>query len=394
MQRDSRGGNDSNQSDSNFDPSLTCSPCTTVTIKNDKSLKAKNNENKNGSPSGSNALTTTTSGALEKYTKDGKELILDLYVDDNYSLVTKSETLTVIMRDIGGNECHCKLSRTTKLGNIMIAYSDRKNIPLNKLLFTINSTLVYPEDTAASLAMGNKDVITVETTCGCRNCIGTSNTIVTVTNGNNASEPVTEGNISNNIHSPRTGKRATSTTGSGDDEPPNPLSLVIIVRDPSGDDSFFKVNKTTKLKKLMESFANRKGVAASVLSFYHERDQVHPEDTPELLGMEDQDVLDVSVVDILSDNSSIMLGVRMDGVRSSGFIRGITKAHQGLPIIPLRVGKTTSIHATFRAYFDRKDGIDASRFYFMFGGKIILPNQTVESLHLKDGDVIVMKERS
>ena len=69
-------------------------------------------------------------------------------------------------------------------------------------------------------------------------------------------------------------------------------SLNIRIRDQTGEETFFKVKKTTKLDKVFNAFATRKGVAASDLRFLFNGGRVSGEQTVADIGMEDDDQID------------------------------------------------------------------------------------------------------
>ena len=71
-----------------------------------------------------------------------------------------------------------------------------------------------------------------------------------------------------------------------------PSSLNIRIRDQTGDETFFKVKTTTKLDKVFNAFATRKGVAASDLRFLLEGARVRGDQTVADIGMEDDDQID------------------------------------------------------------------------------------------------------
>ena len=71
-----------------------------------------------------------------------------------------------------------------------------------------------------------------------------------------------------------------------------PSSLNIRLRDQTGEETFFKVKTTTKLDKVFNAFATRKGVAASDLRFLLEGARVRGDQTVADIGMEDDDQID------------------------------------------------------------------------------------------------------
>ena len=62
-----------------------------------------------------------------------------------------------------------------------------------------------------------------------------------------------------------------------------------------GNFTFFKVKRSTRMAKVVNAFAARKGIPASSLAcFTQKHHQVQDQETPLALGLEDQDVLLVS----------------------------------------------------------------------------------------------------
>ncbi|GAX13529.1 small ubiquitin-related modifier [Fistulifera solaris] len=78
---------------------------------------------------------------------------------------------------------------------------------------------------------------------------------------------------------------------SGDDEP-NPDALTIRIRDQQGEETFFKIKKTTKMQKVFETYATRKGLQIASLRFLLDGERVEPTSTPKMLELEDQDQID------------------------------------------------------------------------------------------------------
>mmetsp|Transcript_10023 Transcript_10023/g.31167 ORF Transcript_10023/g.31167 Transcript_10023/m.31167 type:complete len:140 (-) Transcript_10023:28-447(-) len=69
-------------------------------------------------------------------------------------------------------------------------------------------------------------------------------------------------------------------------------SLNIRIRDQTGEETFFKVKKTTKLDKVFNAYSTRKGVAATSLRFLFDGSRVRGDQTPADIDMEDGDQLD------------------------------------------------------------------------------------------------------
>ncbi|KAJ8100755.1 ubiquitin-related domain-containing protein [Lipomyces tetrasporus] len=56
---------------------------------------------------------------------------------------------------------------------------------------------------------------------------------------------------------------------------------------------FFRIRKSTALKKLMDTFCERQGKARSSLRFLYDGERINETDTPDALGMQDGDTLEV-----------------------------------------------------------------------------------------------------
>ncbi|KAJ5728787.1 Ubiquitin-like protein SMT3 [Penicillium malachiteum] len=56
---------------------------------------------------------------------------------------------------------------------------------------------------------------------------------------------------------------------------------------------FFKIKRSTQLKKLMDAFCDRQGKQQATVRFLFDGTRVRPDDTPETLDMADGDTLEV-----------------------------------------------------------------------------------------------------
>lgn len=60
----------------------------------------------------------------------------------------------------------------------------------------------------------------------------------------------------------------------------------------SGEETFFKVKKHTKMSKIFNAYASRKGVDVTSLRFLLDGENVKGDSTPKMLELEDQDQID------------------------------------------------------------------------------------------------------
>lgn len=58
---------------------------------------------------------------------------------------------------------------------------------------------------------------------------------------------------------------------------------------------FFKIKKTTPLKKLMEAYCERLGKQPGSLRFLFDGQRISPNDTPQQLGLQNEDCIEVMV---------------------------------------------------------------------------------------------------
>lgn len=62
-----------------------------------------------------------------------------------------------------------------------------------------------------------------------------------------------------------------------------------------GEEVFFKIKSTTQLKKLMDAYCQRQGLAANNVRFLFDGERLHEGQTPKELSMENGDEIDVLV---------------------------------------------------------------------------------------------------
>jgi small ubiquitin-related modifier len=60
----------------------------------------------------------------------------------------------------------------------------------------------------------------------------------------------------------------------------------------TGEETFFKIKKTTKMSKVFETYAQRKGVQSTSLRFLLDGERIDKDSTPKMLELDDQDQID------------------------------------------------------------------------------------------------------
>ena len=69
----------------------------------------------------------------------------------------------------------------------------------------------------------------------------------------------------------------------------------IKVKAQDGTEIFFKIKRSTQLKKLMDAYCQRQGLATNQCRFIFDGERVKDDSTPEALEMENGDEIDVMV---------------------------------------------------------------------------------------------------
>lgn len=62
-----------------------------------------------------------------------------------------------------------------------------------------------------------------------------------------------------------------------------------------GAEMYFKIKRGTQLKKLMDAYCKKQGIARDSVRFLFDGTPIHDEKTPDDLGMEDDDVIDAMI---------------------------------------------------------------------------------------------------
>lgn len=69
----------------------------------------------------------------------------------------------------------------------------------------------------------------------------------------------------------------------------------IKVKAQDGTEIFFKIKRTTQLKKLMDAYCTRQGLSSAQCRFIFDGERIKDDDTPDNLEMENGDEIDVMV---------------------------------------------------------------------------------------------------
>lgn len=169
--------------------------------------------------------------------------------------------------------------------------------------------------------------------------------------------------------------------GEGEDEDKKAVggddaTITLKIVDQTGSEMAFKVKKSTKMEKIFNAYAERKGGQATAYRFVLDGSRVDPSSTPKMLELEDGDQLD-AMLDFVGggadeEDEPIMLVVRDASNGSSQ---------------EYRVKKSMPFEKLFNTIATRR-GIQKESFRLMFDGERITGLQTPALLNMEDGDMI------
>jgi SH3-like domain-containing protein len=251
--------------------------------------------------------------------------------------------LTLRLREQNGEEMFFKVKGTTKMQKVFDSYTQRKGVAANSVRFMRDGVRIQAADTPKMLELEDSDQIDV---------------MLEATGGNVDGE---EGAAQNAAEQP----------------------ITVKVRDQSGEEMFFKVKKGTAMKKIMQAFADRKGVALDVLRFNIDGARVNAEDTPKMLEMEDGDQIDVMMQ-------------QLGGGDNEGAAPSENLAEQPITVkvrdqsgeeMFFKVKKGTAMKKIMQAFADRK-GVALDVLRFTIDGARVNAEDTPKMLEMEDGDQI------
>jgi|EP00599_Poterioochromonas_sp_BG-1_P001683 small ubiquitin-related modifier len=156
--------------------------------------------------------------------------------------------ITLKVRDQAGEVMFFKVKKSTEMRKIFDAYAQRLGVNSRNLKFTLDGERLKDTDTPKMLELTDEDQIDVF---------------------------------------------LDQVGGSGEDVKPEDSAITLRVREGTGEETAFKVKKSTKMSKIFETFASRKGLSVNMIRFMYDGQRIKAEDTPKMLEMEDDDQIDV-----------------------------------------------------------------------------------------------------
>lgn len=78
----------------------------------------------------------------------------------------------------------------------------------------------------------------------------------------------------------------------------DPGTVNLTIKDPHGEDVYFKVKRTAKMRRLFQAYCKKLGVEVSSMRFFYRGEQIDELKTPDDLVLKDGDKIDAFVTQI------------------------------------------------------------------------------------------------
>lgn len=271
---------------------------------------------------------------LSRFVPSEKETDLDS--------IPRHITITVV-DSIG--EVFYKIKRTKMLGKLIDMHINYRSVDPDTAYFLSNGLQVLREDTAATLGLAEGAVI--------------------------------HAFFAEEHSSP-----------APDLENPNPAderkTLRIQVQNERQDEFHFKVESTALMKKVMDAYCKLQFQDRDVLRFVFDGIRIQDQDTPNLLNMEEGDIIDVW--------TELRGGVgtpEPEAPKALGEVKhiNIRVKDQDSNEVRFKIKSTTSLKKVMDAYCQRQ-GLQRDALRFLFDGDRVQDNDTPESRELEDDDCL------
>jgi small ubiquitin-related modifier len=130
--------------------------------------------------------------------------------------------------------------------------------------------------------------------------------------------------------------------------------ITIRVKDQTGEETMFKIKKSTKMSKVFSAYAQRKGVEASSIRFLLDGERINDTDTPKMLELEDEDQIDCVLQQVggADDDEDNKEDVKPEG--GGGEAITIRVKDQKGEETMFKIKKTTKMKKVFTAYAARQ----------------------------------------
>jgi small ubiquitin-related modifier len=150
-----------------------------------------------------------------------------------------NEPITIRVKDQTGEETMFKIKKSTKMSKVFSAYAQRKGVEQASLRFLLDGERISETDTPKMLELEDEDQI---------DCV-----LAQVGGAGGG-----DGEDDEYDNETKPGGGGEGGVGGGGNEP-----ITIRVKDQNGEETMFKIKRTTRMKKVFATYAARKGVEAN-----------------------------------------------------------------------------------------------------------------------------------
>eukprot|EP01040_Poterioochromonas_malhamensis_P010017 gene10017-10887_t len=146
--------------------------------------------------------------------------------------------------------------------------------------------------------------------------------------------------------------------------------ITVKLRTQGGEESHFKVKRTTPMRKIFQAFADRQGSSRHHFTFHLDGERIQEDATPQLLSMDEGDQIDVFMEQV--GGESDMLTVKIADTNT---------------IIAFKVRHGTNFQKIFDAYAETK-GLDPDFIRFSYNGGHLKGDSTPQMLGFEDEAIV------
>ncbi|KAI3804751.1 hypothetical protein L1987_26541 [Smallanthus sonchifolius] len=150
--------------------------------------------------------------------------------------------------------------------------------------------------------------------------------------------------------------------------------IILKVKGQDGSEVFFRIRRSTRLKKLMYAYCDRQSVELNSIAFLFDGRRIHGDQTPHELEMEDDDEIDAML------HQTAHINLKFKGQDGSE--------------VWFRIKRSTQLKKVMKIYFYRHS-VELNFMSFFFNGRLVFHEQTPDQLGMEEGDKIdVIRHRS
>ncbi|KAL5330738.1 hypothetical protein ACEPPN_000259 [Leptodophora sp. 'Broadleaf-Isolate-01'] len=268
----------------------------------------------------------------------------------------KAGSLSIKVKDQNENETFFKIKSHTKLGKVFDAYCERQSLARNTVRFLFEGGRIQDTDTPESLEMQDSDMV----------------------------QAMLE----------QVGGAAEDEAGAAEKKPEQKSEggehINIKVMDQSSQEIFFKIKRSTQLKKVMNAYCQRQGLDMKAVRFLFDGDRLQEDETPASKEMEDGDVIEVFLEQLG--------GATDEDVEGGGEANpepqkiSITVKDSRGEEVEFKCKSTTVLKKLMDAFCRQQGRKPDTLRFFTPDGKRVNNTDTPESLNLEDGDLLDVHE--